>query len=250
MSYPTDKEIINLLSTDPLYEAEKITGKSYKEDDKTSSLGLLMSIQNNMMKDKALRDIGDTVFSMDWLAYCELIEKMGFGLMLEDFSPNGTEAIRIYYNEKDGLLLRADSFQGCRNSASVYYNWQIDPEPKLKPKESWFDPEKPEYYGWWSFTSTGCMCHPTCKIADLPEDKADPAWKEVVWSGNHDAREALGFNMRQLRENGTFIPRWIEQPHLWLVGHWEKDDNDSYSEITQSRVKRLPEWVQDNIKGC
>jgi hypothetical protein len=249
MKYPTDADIINLLTNDPLSSAEKVTGKSYKEDDATSSLGFMMSVHDNMVKKRALSAIGDTVFSMDWLAYCEAIEKFGFGLMVEDLSPDGGEAIRLYYNEKDGLLLRADSYHGNRNGATVYYNWQLDPEPNLKPKELWSDPDKEEYYNWWSFTSSGGLYYPGHDRQDMPTDPKDPAWKDIVWSGDHDAREALAFNMRLLRENGTFVPIWKHRPHMWLVAHWEKDQKDNFDQINFDRAAKLPQWVQDNIKG-
>lgn len=41
------KNLDELLNYDGLHEAEKLTGNSYKEDDSTSALGLLLSIQNN-----------------------------------------------------------------------------------------------------------------------------------------------------------------------------------------------------------
>lgn len=241
MEYPSDAEIIRLLHNDPLANAEKLTGKSYKDDDSTSNIGFMMSIHDNMVKDKALKSIGDTVFSMDWLAYCEMIETFGFGLMINDSSPDGGESLRVYYHEQDGILLCADSFQGNRNAASAYYNWR----PNLKPKEEWKDPDVAELVNFHSVTSSGSFYYPG------KEDmiQSDPPLEEIVWTGNHDAREALSFNMRRLRELGTFVPIWKKQPYLWLVGHWEKEDKDNRNEIVENRIKKLPEWVQKNIRG-
>lgn len=245
MTYPSDKEIIDLLNNDPLHSAEQMTGKSYKEDEATSSLGFMMNVYNNMAKEKTLKSIGDTVFNMDWLAYCEMIETFGFGLMTEDFSPDGGESIRVYYHEKDGLLLYADSYHGNRNGAKVYYNWQ----PNLKPKEEWKDPSVGEFVSYFEVTSSGGFYHPNHERNMIPDDVSNPIWKNVAWVGNHDAREALSFNLRRLREKGAFLPKWKKMPYMWLVGHWEKGDKVDYKSIVKNRIKRLPQWVQDNIEG-
>jgi hypothetical protein len=241
MAYPSDKDIIKLLYNDPLANAEKITGKSYKDDETTSNLGFLMGIHENMVKDKTLKAIGDTVFSMDWLAYCEMIETFGFGLMINDLSPDGGESLRIYYHEKDGILLCTDSFQGNRNAANAYYNWR----PNLKPKEEWADPKVAELVNFYQATSSGGMYFPEKD----GESTDDPKWEDIVWAGNHDAREGIAFKLKQLREYGKFIPVWTRQPSLWLLGHWETDDKSKYEKIRDDRINRLPTWVQDNIKG-
>ena len=244
MGYPSDADIIKLLHNDPLANAEKITNKSYKDDESTVNLGLMMSIHDNMVKDKALKAIGDTVFTMDWFAYCEMIETFGFGLMLNEASPDG-DSFRIYYHEKDGILLSTDSFQGNRNSATAYYNWK----PNTRPKEEWKDPNVGEFINFREFVSSGGFHHLHKDRIELPEDVTDETWKDVIWSGDHDAREALDFNMRMLRENGAFVPVWKKCPFLWLLGHWEKKATYDYDDIREARVKNLPEWVQENIKG-
>lgn len=233
MTYPSDKDIIKLLSKDPLENAEKITGEDIDGDKATMSLGSVINVHNDMMKDKTLKAVGDTVFHMDWLAYCDMIETFGFGLMMEDYSPDGGAFLRIYYHEKDGLLLRADSHHGNRNSAKVYYNWK----PNFRPKAEWKNPEKPEFASFLSLTESGGIYPRDAKIED------------TVWAGNHDAREALSFNLRKLRENGTFVPKWKKRPSLWLVGHWEEADEAVYDRINRNRIAKLPQWVQDNIKG-
>lgn len=245
MAYPSDRDIMKLLANDSLANAEKLTGKSYKEDEGTSNIGFLMNVHDNIVRERALTAIGDTVFSMDWLAYCEMIEKFGFGLMVEDFSPGGGESIRLYYHEKDGLLLITDSFRGNRNSASVHYNWM----PKIRPKEDWANPEVAEFVDYCGATSSGGFEYIAETDNPFPKNKLDPDWKNVVYVGNHDAREAVGFKMRRLRENGTFIPVWKKKPYMWLVAHWEKDQKDNYDQINSNRIAKLPQWVQDNIKG-
>lgn len=247
MDYPSDKDIIRLLSNDPIKNAENMTGKDSSDDVPTMKLGFMMNVYDGMVKKKALKAIGDTVFSMDWLAYCELIETFGFGLMMEDFAPDGGASIRIYYHEKDGLLLSTDSYHGNRSSASVYYNWK--PNRVLKPQEEWKNPNVEEWVPWYDVTSSGGFYYPNHERYEIPDELSDPGWDDIVWSGDHDAREALRFNLKRLREKGTFIPKWKEQPYMRLLGHWEKDDKDKYKTIREGRLNRLPQWVQDNIRG-
>lgn len=245
MAYPSDADMIKLLTNDPIKNAEDFTGKKTDDDPATVNLGFIMHVHDNMVKDKALKAIGDTVFKMDWLAYCEMIETFGFGLMMEDFSPNGGESTRIYYHEKDGILLSADSFRGSRNSARVYYNWI----PNVAPKEDWIDPNTAEFVNYWEAISSGGFFYPGHKRHEIPENVLDPAWDNIVWAGEHAAEEAIGFHLRRLREYGTFIPIWKEQPHLWLLGNWEKEQKDNYEQIRLNRIAKLPQWVRDNIKG-
>lgn len=240
MGYPSEIDIINLLHSDSLSNAEKVTGKSYKDDKNTSNLGFILSIHDNMIKEKALKDIGDTTFSMDWLAYCEMIESFGFGLMLNDLSTDGSESLRIYYHEKDGILLCTDSFSGQRNSATAYYNFM----PNLKPKKEWKDKGIPELVNFYKAVSSGTIC----------SAGEDELLKNAIWSGDHDAREGLLSKINYLKKFGRFIPVWKNQPHLWLLGNWEskyegEDRQEKYDEIRADRISKLPVWVQKNIKG-
>jgi len=234
MAYPSDEDIIKLLNNDSIQNAENLTGKEADSDEPTMELGFVMNLYDNITKEKALKSIGDATFSMDWTAYCELIETFGFGLMIEEFSPNGGDSLRIYYHEKDGLLLKTDSYLGDRNSAKVYYNWK----PNTKPKKEWKDTDVAELVNFHDVTSSGCLRNAGPKIPD-----------DLVWVGDHDAREALGFNLKRLREKGEFLPKWKGRPYLSLMGYWEKDDIEEYDSIREDKIKKLPQWVQENIKG-
>jgi len=58
-----------ILNFDGLSVAEKITGKSYKEDEKTSMLGFGLSLENNKLKDKMLKSISDSAFHTSLYGY-------------------------------------------------------------------------------------------------------------------------------------------------------------------------------------
>ena len=63
-----------------------------------------------------------------------------------------------------------------------------------------------------------------------------------------DCREAVRYYLGKMRENGTFLPVWKEQPFLWLLHYKDTEDKD-YEDITKERIKQLPEYVQEAIKG-
>ncbi len=64
MSNPHNKEILASLAVDPLAMAERITGKSYKDDESTSGLGMLLSLQHNRNKRDLLEFMGDTHYGI------------------------------------------------------------------------------------------------------------------------------------------------------------------------------------------
>lgn len=246
MAFLSDKDIVNLITN-----AEEKNTKESGEDTPTMNLGSMMNIYNDIVKDSVIQSSADTVAHMDWLAYCELIETFGFGLMMEDYSPDGGKFLRIYYHEKDGLLLVATSSGGNRQAARVYYNWK----PNVLPQEEWEDADVADFVNYWEAVSSGGFFYPGHERHEIPENVLDPAWDNIVWAGEHDARENLSFKLKRLREYGTFIPKWTEQPYVWLVGYWEQsgdvgeEDTIDYNDIIKNRILRLPKWVQDNIKG-
>ena len=73
-----NKEILELMNTDPLSEAEKITGKSYKEDKGTGFLGMALQIEKSKALKIKLEEIGDTLFSESVDSYIKKLSKFGF----------------------------------------------------------------------------------------------------------------------------------------------------------------------------
>ena len=144
------EKIDELLNSDSLGIAEKITGKSYKEDDKTGNLGMLINIGLSEEKKKLLSEANDTCFSETTENYMRLVLEAGFELLLEeDFSYkckySGAlykEKFFIMFHREYSILLKWDTFQGKRNAADMYYNWAFDINAKK-----------------WSFTSSGHCIH-------------------------------------------------------------------------------------------
>ena len=198
--------IRDLKRFDPLDFAEKITGKDSHSDDNTVWLGMGLMQENKAALNKELLATGDTVFSMAGEDYLNAAESFGFGAGWSAEFGEGEKECILY--RIDGLLLYADSYQGGRNSAKVWYNW--------KPSNMDF----PRY-----ITSSGGM-------------------RNGVWCGDHDAREGLNHAMLDLAEYGEFLNPWKECPFLWLLNHEDsKVEGYSHKDITKSKVDQLPAEV-------
>jgi len=226
-------KIDELLTFDPLQEAENVTGISYKDtskgegfDNPANLMGLMFAQEHSKAKREALEELDDTYHNMNLYDYQRVIEKYGFEKVLEDdfVNPHGTDKENethekyFVYAHKKGLLLAFDTFswtpdnKPCVNGGSVYYQW------------------KPLVDDWTNSISSGGM------IADN------------LWSGSHDCREALIHNLDKLNNRGEFIKPWQNKPWLWLIHYGEtKDKGYDHNAITNGRIKRLPQWVQDFI---
>ena len=73
-----NNDLDTLLNGDSLATAETITGKSYKEDERTSLLGLFINMQAADLKKKVLSERGDSTFSMKMKDYCDFLVKNEF----------------------------------------------------------------------------------------------------------------------------------------------------------------------------
>ena len=233
-----DKNLDVVLKFDPLAEAEKLTGVSYKDSEATSYLGFSLAMDHNKMKNEELRSRGDTTLSNKLGRYKEIITSAGFELCVRDEvngRPDGddvasNEAYYIYAH-RDGLLLAFDTYfdETTVNGGKVYYNWT--PAPDLENR--------------WSFTSSGSM-------ADIIIDGETVK----VWYGDHDCREAILHNLNNLREHGRFVPQWLKPPHLYLMSFMDWDEvrdlrypesSEAINKITAERISRCPQWVQDMV---
>lgn len=230
MTDPEDAELRRLLYTDALAEAEKITGKSYKDDEKTSRIGMALHMALNAAKTAALQEAADSHLGMNLDETLRLFYMMGFDEVLcDEFTarssqPGINETYRLLWRQ-DGLLATVESYAGIRlNMSKVYYNIEF-------PRGS---------HTVMDVLSSGKMWSDDW---DSPEGRR-------VWIGDHDAREGIRYRLRRLEEVGTFLPVWVEQPFLWFVTHEETKDADyDYKEITNERISRLPENIQYAIRG-
>lgn len=211
-------EIDDLLSFDPLGEAEKITGKSYKEDDFTTLLGLYLARGNAGKKEVALMEGDDSHFNMSWEDSIDLYTRLGFEeVFSEEFEYNkysleAQECFKVFW--KDGFMLAVTSFsnQTVVNTANLYYNWV---------------PDVVDTYS--QHISSGRFSRE----------------HENVWGGYTDVREGLRRTVNDLTEHGTVLDVWVSNPLLFLVNFSYEGD---YQEETNRVVSLLPEDIQEKVR--
>lgn len=121
-------EAIEWQRHDPLASAEKLTGKSYKEDPETAELGFIMNFFRGEQVRKRFSELGDTFSGMSWEQFVDLIKSNGFEIIfMERFrhSPSYNEGRvdRPYHliaaHPEAYLLLNATSYLHSSNDEVV-----------------------------------------------------------------------------------------------------------------------------------
>lgn len=215
------------LNFDALDVAEKITGKSYKDDKLTSYLGFNLMLENSKLRGKLLENKNDVYFGCGLEYYLEVLKLNSFkevlNIKFKRDDDSEEENFYIFWHE-DGLLLKMDTYGGTSvNSCTCYYNW-----------ESFH-----EKYNYDILSS----CSP------YPHPESD---KKHAIAGSHDGREGLITNMNLLRGEGSFLPKWKKQPFIWLLHYMDEkrsSEHGYYKQINKERIEMLPVHIQDAIKG-
>lgn len=211
-------ELGDMLAFDSLSAAERISGQNYKEDEKTSMLGLFLHIAHGRQVRDAMEENLDTHHGTTAEQFRCVATSLGFREVLSDPFSNeyGPEIFAIWFHE-DGILLAWETFRSDEvNNAKIYYNWRQkeDAERGLK------------------FLSSGY-------------------YMDGVWIGTKDVREGFRVHMDGMRSQGEFINPWIERPFLWLLNYMEpKVEGYDHEAITAARVKLLSADVQTVILGA
>lgn len=225
-------ELSQLLEYDSLNEAEKVTGKSYKEDNATGFLGMMLAIQNGEVKNAALKAQGDSTLLNTLSDYLTIIKAEGFEVVLtipfqragyKETDPLIDEKWYVAFHKADSILLVFETYRGKSiNGGNFYYNWKSN-DPSLG--------------GWNRILST---CY----------------FKDGVAIGSHDCREAIRYHIKQLRDNGTFLKQWIERPLIHILNNddygkgydfYNPADKERTSSLREYRLSLLPEFVLNAI---
>ncbi len=213
--FPNDN-LDELLGFDPLQEAEIMTGRSYKHDIATSSIGLLLAVDNNQKKKELLKANEDSYYGMEFAEFVVLMDSMGFKSVASGFIPNSED--EWFIDWKDGILVVYDSFRGSLNGAKAFFNY-------LPASDN-------SYRGGFSGTAV-----------EGPNGKN-------VWCGDFDAREGFKHRLDNYRDTGIFMKKWIRQPFLWLLHYGDtKVAGYDFDEINQQRIAMFPTEVQEAICG-
>jgi len=206
-----------LLRFDPLDAAERITGNSYKEDESTSALGMLMHMDHGQRKEDALKATGDTYFGISFEDALRVFESEGFAIVLDEpfngttwgDQPAPAERFVVMWNPL-GILLHVETYGGNRiNGGGMNYC--------IRFKD---DGSRPA-----GVTSSSKY------VGDV-----------VV--GHHDVREGFRYNLGRLRDAGTFISPWVGRMMFSLVNYSVKSDRDTE---TARVIALLPAHVQAAI---
>jgi len=205
------------LRFDGLAEAERITGKSYKESAESESLGVLLHMLGSREKSRVLSENNDTHFSQTREEFESVLTSMGFELVLCEDIPGTEDKLRIYW--RNGLLLRTDSYFGDKsvNGGNCYFNFK-------GPREGMF----------------------SCSNGHAGEIDGSP-----VWDGDFDVREGLRFRIERMEACGEILPKWHKRGFLWLLHYMDtKKPAYDYNAINAERIARLPIYVRAAIAGA
>jgi hypothetical protein len=208
-------EIQEVLSFDSLHEAEKITGRNYKEDAGVAALGMILELQHREKRNAWLYLTRDTnSWNQTLEEYLAVLEEMKFQLIYtEDIADTG-DKLRIFWHS--GILLVTDSYWKDTkiNSANAYFNYRGPCDGMFRCSHSWI--------------------------------------KEVdgvnVFAASKDGREGLRFTLNKMLEVGEILPIWIERPFLWLLHYLDiKQEGYDYATMNESRIAKFPEEVRNAI---
>src|SRR3989344_628154 len=161
----------------------------------------------------------DTTLSNKLSDYLKVLTEEGFEevLKLSFVGDEGRqESFFIFFHEGNGIILALDTFGGDKtNGGHFYYNWRPHSGTKINK----------------------CISSGSFSLKD-----------KTVWIGDHDCRESLRRNLHNLRQHGTFVNPWIEQPFLWLLHYMDtKKEGYDYEAISAKRIALLPVKVQATL---
>jgi hypothetical protein len=264
------EQIKKLQDVDALDIAEKLVGESYKTNEDVGFLGMALSMKKTEILNELLDKNNDTRFSEKTEIYLKKVLDFGFKIIYEEDFINThdnktSEKQYILWHEKFSILLNFDTFFGSRNGAKFYYNWSPNNENGYGRYTS-----SGGYRGFY-FTSDFSQEKPYNVESPKWKTNEGQSWEDfsaeqkewslgnkkyieennlrAVWSGDHDAREAIKNNISLLYENGVFLEKWINVPFLWLVNYSETDDKNGYDyeEINKIKISKFPKEIREKM---
>lgn len=224
----TKEEIKQILNFDPLDSIAKAFG-----EEATKNAGLCIGVvaEHSQHVRGTMKEIGDTYMGMSAQEFIDLLKFNGFQeAYSEEFASDGSlECLFVFVHAKDHLLCRFDTFRSRINSCKVHYAWQ----PKNFEKS-------------YQFTSSGGFYDKSGEYAS----RSNVPNSELIFFGDHDGREGMFFNLRNLRNNGTFTT-WPTGAinNVWICHYGDTKDHNNYKfgqymDKSLERFKKLPPEIQ------
>lgn len=225
----TKEEIKEILNFDPLDSIAKAFGEEATKD---TGLCLGVVAGHSQRVRETMKEIGDTYMGMSAQEFIDLLKFNDFQeAYREEFASDGSlECLLIFVHAKDHLLCRFDTIDSRVNSCKVHYAW--------RPKD--FETS-------WKFISSGGFYDESGESAA----RSNAPNSKLILFGDHDGREGMFFNLRNLRNNGTFT-NWPAGAinNLWLCHHGDTKDHNNYKfgqymDKSLERFKKLPPEIQN-----
>lgn len=221
-------EFDDILNYDPLYEAEKATGLSYKEDDGTSALGMLLALEHGKRKQDELALRGDTYWNMPWAEAVDVFQGQGFvpvwALAYVDEHGLNRQAVAMW---SDGVLLVADEYRGHLNTAKIEFNWRP------------FDGSD-DFVPFFHNQISGGMEHRGEGFDDI---EGDP------WTGVADIHVVEGFihKLEKLRASGELLKTWHITDTLLSIYSINFDYNLDKKLSWAERADRIQQTIRERV---
>jgi len=231
-----DKLLKSALNFDALDVAQLLTGKSYKDDEATGSLGMLLQMSNSELLKEKLSKLDDIHFGSLYEDHLRISKDLGFEIIYDEiFHGEGydnqpiDEQYHILWHPQYGILCSSESYQNKKLNSSKWlfafkpYSYMVDSFYGLRLGGSWF-----------------CT---------------DNNFKNAtIYMANWDAREAVRVQMNSLLNHGSFVLPWPEPQMLQLNTYmdWKKCEGYDYTEANIKRIDRfnkLPVEIQISVGG-
>lgn len=192
-----NNEFDKILNYDALYEAEKITGHSYKEDEGTMALGMLLHMEHGKRKQDELALRGDTYWNMPYAEAIDVFRGQGFETVWAyayvDERGRNRQASALW---SEGILIVADEYEGKLNTAKMEFNWVPN--------------EGEDFTKFFHNQISGGMEHRSEGFDDV---EGDP------WVGVADIHIVEGFvhKLEKLRASGQLLKTWYVTDNLLSI---------------------------------
>lgn len=221
-------ELESLLRFDPLDTAEKMLDT---RGSGAIELGMMMAMSHGATKKAILEANDDTTFSNGVDRYVRIVKDLGFEQVLdlpftgrEPCAAGAPQEHFYIFAHRDGMILCFDTYNSKDvNGGHLYYNIEFDGVDHAN--RCWA-------------TSSGSWVN--------YEVDNERRIVSGVWAGHHDAREGLRHVIANIRKAGKLLPKWQENPFLWLLHYMDtKTEGYDYDAINAERLAMVPAWVRN-----
>jgi len=269
-----NEEIERLKNYDPIADVEKYAGVRVQEDKNLMFLSLGLHMDKSKKIKKLMEETNDVHFGEKMKSYISKLLEHGFSKILEmPFvgSEKREETLYMFFDYERSILLIFDTYslgggEPSVNGGSFYYNWSpttleskrlastssgsflLDEKREFACFDENFErvyvdfPERPKF---------GCSPYSRTEYDRVSKEINEIVNNyRVVWTGNHDCREMVFYNIYNMEMHGDFLQKWPKDtwkeisPFHYM--DWKTPGLDM-DEIAKERLSMLPKRVQEQI---